>query len=146
LSQPAKSNPYEDILKETMLLDEVKDILDELNILKTLSQHQEYVHNLWRDEKNSSEWILPITPPERTREIENMIEDARSVQSDIKTLLDLKQKEATIIEAQATRRQSDSIMVFTIVTVVFVSANNFDSLLREVLIILVCDFSSLRLS
>ena len=37
-SQLALENPYEDILMETRLLHEVKDILDELNILKNLAQ------------------------------------------------------------------------------------------------------------
>ncbi|KAJ5108029.1 hypothetical protein N7456_004704 [Penicillium angulare] len=121
LSQPIEDNPYEDIVQETKLLNEVKDILDELNILKKLSQDQEHVRSLWTDHVDTSGFNPLVTPNERTKEIESMSEDAKSVQDDIKTLLDLKQKEATIIEAQATRRQSDSVMVFTVVTVVFVS-------------------------
>lgn len=106
---------------ETQLLDEVKDILDELNILKTLAQDQKVVDDLWKSFSK-----IPgnrhLSPLETKEDIESMIEDAKSVQSAINTLLDLKQKEATILEAQATRRQSDAVMVFTVVTIIFVSS------------------------
>ncbi|KAJ5703809.1 hypothetical protein N7493_010947 [Penicillium malachiteum] len=49
-----------------------------------------------------------------------MIGDVESVQEALKSLLDLKQKEATVIEAQTTRQQSDSVMVFTVVTIIFI--------------------------
>ncbi|KAJ6023918.1 hypothetical protein N7540_004715 [Penicillium herquei] len=80
------------------------------------------------DLPRKSEWNPPVTPRERVNEIQRMIADAQSVQNDITSLLDLKQKEATIIEAQATRRQSDSVMVFTVVTVVFLPASFLASL------------------
>ncbi|OQE43597.1 hypothetical protein PENCOP_c003G00514 [Penicillium coprophilum] len=52
-----------------------------------------------------------------------MIGDAQGVQEAIKSLLDLKQREATIIEARTTRQQSDSVMVFTVVTIIFVGVS-----------------------
>jgi hypothetical protein len=119
-SQLALENPYEDILMETRLLHEVKDILDELNILKNLAQDQKVVDDLWKS-ISGIQGYRHLTPAETKDDIEGMIEDAKSVQSAINTLLDLKQKEATILEAQATRRQSDAVMVFTVVTIIFVS-------------------------
>ncbi|KAJ5715365.1 uncharacterized protein N7483_012546 [Penicillium malachiteum] len=229
ISQSAGKNRYEDIHREIDLLYQVKDILDELNMLKNLAQDQEHIHSIWKgielgknkdagteklnaermdiemknrdieiewkeleverreiemmrkaisakasdpedgelaainqrvqefDEKEieiykkeisvkkrereilkteigvsdlprKSEWNPPVTPRERVNEIQRMIADAQSVQNDITSLLDLKQKEATIIEAQATRRQSDSVMVFTVVTVIFLPASFLASL------------------
>lgn len=119
-SQLTPENPYEDILVETELLDEVKDILDELNILKTLAQDQKVVDDLWKSASKIQAY-RHLTPLETKQDIESMIEDAKSVQSAINTLLDLKQKEASILEAQAMRRQSDAVMVFTMVTIIFVS-------------------------
>ncbi|OQE11585.1 hypothetical protein PENVUL_c002G01829 [Penicillium vulpinum] len=57
-----------------------------------------------------------------------MVDDVKSVQTAIQSLLDLKQNEATIIEAQATRRQSDSVMAFTLVTIVFLPGSFMASL------------------
>jgi Mg2+ and Co2+ transporter CorA len=109
---------------ETRLLDEVKDILDELNILKNLALDQKTVYESWKSVSGMEDYHH-ITPSEVKEDIEGMIEDSKSVQSAINTLLDLKQKEATILEAQATRRQSDAVMVFTVVTIIFVSSHKF---------------------
>lgn len=63
--------------------------------------------------------------------------EAKSVQRAIEMLLDLKQKQANILEAEWTRQQSvesrkqsvqttkqgETIMVFTVVTIVFVGLN-----------------------
>lgn len=113
-------NPYENILDETRLLEEIKDVLDELNILKTLAQEQERVDNSWKRIATKVKVSRAVSASEIKMEVESMIEDAKSVQGDINSLLDLKQKEAGIVEAQATRRQSDTVMTFTIVTIIFV--------------------------
>lgn len=66
-----------------------------------------------------------------------MVNEAKSVQRAIEMLLDLKQKQANILEAEWTRQQSvesrkqsvqttkqgETIMVFTVVTIVFVGLN-----------------------
>ncbi|KAJ5711677.1 hypothetical protein N7488_005833 [Penicillium malachiteum] len=120
-TQEVQSNPYEDIRVETKLLVQVKDILDELNILRTLVQDQQHVYTLWNcTESESKVYHIPHMV-ERQEEIKSMVDDVTSVQEAIKSLLDLKQKEATIIEAQNTRKQSANVMVFTVVTIVFVS-------------------------
>lgn len=118
--QLGPENPYEDISIETGLLDEVKDILDELNILKNLAIDQKAVYERWKSVSGMEDYTH-LGPSETKEDIDDMIEDAKSVQSAINTLLDLKQKEATILEAQAARRQSDAVMVFTTVTIIFVS-------------------------
>ncbi|PYH94927.1 hypothetical protein BO71DRAFT_440695 [Aspergillus ellipticus CBS 707.79] len=121
-------NPYENISHETELLEKTKNILDELNILKTLAQEQRRVNDLWEKMRSNDRIRRAVSPSEIVEDIESMMEDAKSVQSDIRMLLDLKQKEASIIEAQATRRQSDTVMTFTMVTIVFLPASFLTSL------------------
>ncbi|PCG93086.1 Hypothetical protein PENO1_085300 [Penicillium occitanis (nom. inval.)] len=81
---------------------------------------QKAVYERWKSVSGMEDY-RHLGPSETKEDIEDMIEDAKSVQSAINTLLDLKQKEATIVEAQAARRQSDAVMVFTTVTIIFVS-------------------------
>lgn len=117
-----EENPYENIVQETSLLVLVNDILDELNILQTLVRDQQHVCSLWKGPRQKTQVEGDyFSVDERDAVIVEMIRDAQSLQDAINRLLDLKQKQATIMEAQATRRQSDSVMVFTVVTVVFVS-------------------------
>jgi Mg2+ and Co2+ transporter CorA len=122
-------NPYDNISEETELLREVKDISDELNMLKNLAEDQEDVwKKIWKDGQNPDATFTYDTPSEIKAEIEEMIKEADFVQQAIDTLLDLKQKQANIVEAKYTRKQSDdtavqgdTIMVFTMVTILFVS-------------------------
>lgn len=111
---------YANIARETKLLREVKDICDELNILKTLAEDQEHVwKQFWDPEDVKSHTFNYDTPLEIKTEIEEMIKEAESVLAAFHMLLDLKQKQANIAEAQNTRRQSDTMMVFTVITILF---------------------------
>lgn len=135
VSQDETTNPYGNISRETSLLREVKDICDELNMLKNLSEEQEDVwRQIWKDGHNPGAIFTYDTPSEIKAEIEEMVNEAKSVQRAIEMLLDLKQKQANILEAEWTRQQSvesrkqsvqttkqgETIMVFTVVTIVFV--------------------------
>lgn len=121
-------NLYADISEETKLLREVKDICDELNMLKNLAEDQDDVWTqVWKG-GNRPDATTYDTPTEVKAEIEEMVNEAEFVQKAIETLLDLKQKRANIVEAEFTRQQShdtavqsDTIMVFTVVTILFVS-------------------------
>ncbi|OQE44088.1 hypothetical protein PENCOP_c002G00032 [Penicillium coprophilum] len=127
LQAHALENRYQNIQNETRLLREIKDISDELRILKELVNNQEHVNGLWKK-------IVDVqigrrhTIKETKDDLENMIQEAKSVEEGINTLLDLKQKQATILEARATRQQSDTVMVFTVVTIVFLPASFLTSL------------------
>lgn len=122
-------NPYFDITKETAGLREVKDIYDELNMLKFLAEAQKTVWKqamCLKDDKITT--FNYDTPTEKKKEIEEMIKETETVQKSLEALLDLKQKQANINEAKSAREQShaaakqaDTIMVFTAVTVLFVS-------------------------
>lgn len=120
---------YGNISKEADLLRLVKDICDELHILKNLAEDQE---DVWKQflgrEKNASRVFNYYTPTEVRFDIEEMIQEAESVQDAFHTLLDLRQKQANIEEAryarrqsEETRKQSQTIMVFTVITILFVS-------------------------
>ncbi|KAJ5930323.1 hypothetical protein N7466_005816 [Penicillium verhagenii] len=122
-------NPYENIYDETELLKEIKDILDELNILKTLALDQDHVNSLLKHTRLKGRSQTPaFSLGEFSSEIESMAQDAQNLQSDINTLLSLKQQKAGIVEAQATRRQSDTVMTFTVVTIIFLPASFLTSL------------------
>ncbi|CAG8386936.1 unnamed protein product [Penicillium salamii] len=129
-------NLYADISEETKLLREVKDICDELNMLKNLAEDQDDVWTqVWKGD-NRPDATTYDTPTEVKAEIEEMVKEAEFVQKAIETLLDLKQKRANIVEAEFTRQQShdtavqsDTIMVFTVVTILFLPASFLTSLL-----------------
>ncbi|KAJ5511931.1 Mg2+ transporter protein CorA-like/Zinc transport protein ZntB [Penicillium expansum] len=95
----------------------------------TLVRDQQHVCSLWKGPREKTQVEGDYSSvDERDAVIVEMIRDAQSLQDAINKLLDLKQKQATIMEAQATRRQSDSVMVFTVVTVVFLPASFLASL------------------
>ncbi|RDW90751.1 uncharacterized protein DSM5745_02526 [Aspergillus mulundensis] len=134
-----KENIYYNIDPETTLLKEIKDICDELNILKNLAEDQE---DVWRQvcklEGSTQTPGTPsayITPKDIKDEITEMVKEAEAVQMTINSLLNLKQKQANLEEAksareqaQATAKQTDTIMVFTIVTIVFLPLSFLTSL------------------
>ncbi|KFY15670.1 hypothetical protein V492_01836 [Pseudogymnoascus sp. VKM F-4246] len=147
---------FEETLDEDYSIDEeigylvlIKDILDELNILKSLvkdqkkvwheafSQYTTGIKSLEKDQKQVwhdafSEYTMDKDhlnsrePGEILEMLEEMITDATRVERSINDLLDLKQKQANLSEAQSSRRQAEetamqgtTLMVFTIVTIVF---------------------------
>ncbi|TGO08593.1 hypothetical protein BTUL_0201g00070 [Botrytis tulipae] len=127
--------PREDIhLQETKIwnsiseaiddLDEIKDILDELMILKTLLTQQQHV---WRElvepefERDSARG-----PTYTLYEIEKMIKMAEKVQKSMHDTLNLEQNGINTMKAVYSRKRADEssrqgkvLMVFTVVTVVF---------------------------
>jgi Mg2+ and Co2+ transporter CorA len=126
---------------ETKLLEEVKDIQDELGILLQVVDDQQGVHKdicatfgpLLRTEggpyQARSSGILDeqnMLLEQQRAEIENMLKQVKSTYKSITDLLDLKQKQANVFEARAARklavetaRAGGTLMVFTIVTVIF---------------------------
>ncbi|PYI32207.1 hypothetical protein BP00DRAFT_473520 [Aspergillus indologenus CBS 114.80] len=119
-------NPYEKIVEETDVLHTIKDILDELNIIKSLAQDQDNVAG--HLQKIPAMGFSKPVLSDIKDEIQGMIQDAQNIQSDIKALLDLKQKKAGIVEAQATRGQNATVMSFTVVTIIFLPASFLTSL------------------
>lgn len=121
---------------ETQLLREVRDIRDELEILKQIFKQQEtlldemkrgilggleqdkkatvtqvYISKIFEEQKKHVETPL--------QEIERMDKQAKRVETNLADLLEQKQKRANAIQAADNARQGLVLMVFTVVTVIF---------------------------
>ena len=129
------------IAKEAKLLVECKDIQDELGILKTiLIQQKSVLLDMERimkyaagfpDDTKREELTSKVSQQQRSIELcmmdlSRMDKQAESVNTNLTQVLDLKQKHANALEArfqrdqaQTTARQGRTIMVFTIVTIIF---------------------------
>ncbi|KAL8799893.1 MAG: hypothetical protein Q9182_005550 [Xanthomendoza sp. 2 TL-2023] len=131
-----------DIGKETALLAETKDIRDELNMISMVLKHQisvlEDMMNALLDEakgphnhEQQSEIKKRYKEQHKVvevhlKDVERMDKQAEGIYTSLTHLLDLKQKHANAFEARFARdqaaftgRQGQTIMVFTIVTIVF---------------------------
>ncbi|KAH7110683.1 hypothetical protein EDB81DRAFT_831460 [Dactylonectria macrodidyma] len=117
-SESTNRSDLVDITREVSLLREMKDVVDELNIMSGLFRDQLGVYNqdlsqgrIFDHSKRFSEASL--------NKIQSMIPLARKVTDDLQILVDLKQKHSTMMDARATARQGKTLMVFTVVTIVF---------------------------
>ncbi|OJK04407.1 hypothetical protein ASPACDRAFT_20712 [Aspergillus aculeatus ATCC 16872] len=138
--QPLFVDNLLDIGQETDLLSEAKDIRDELNMIRTVLQHQQHVLLDFQEaiceiysgqHRSQSETKKRFKEQQRTidmhlKDIDRMDKQAERIYSSITDLLDLKQKHANAFEARfardqaaGTTRQGKIMMVFTIVTIVF---------------------------
>ncbi|KAF2490162.1 hypothetical protein BU16DRAFT_145936 [Lophium mytilinum] len=129
-----------DIGAETDLLAETKDIRDELNMISKVLEDQRNVLpdletsilEIFKEEHKSQLEIKKRcreqlkTIEMHVKDLERMDKQAERIYNSITDLLDLKQKHANAFEARfardqaaGTARQSQTIMVFTIVTIIF---------------------------
>jgi len=129
-----------DIGAETDLLRETKDIRDELNMIAKVLDDQRHVIpdmeasilDIYREEHKSQQELkrrfkeMVKTIETYIKDLERMDKQAERIYKSITDLLDLKQKHANAFEARfardqaaGTARQSQTIMVFTIVTIIF---------------------------
>ncbi|KAF2795655.1 hypothetical protein K505DRAFT_9870 [Melanomma pulvis-pyrius CBS 109.77] len=129
-----------DIGAETDLLAEIKDIRDELNMIAKVLEDQRSVlpdlevsiTDIYREEHKSQQELKRRfkeqlkTIDVHMKDLERMDKQAERIYKSITDLLDLKQKHANAFEARfardqaaGTARQSQTIMVFTIVTIIF---------------------------
>ncbi|TKX19070.1 ankyrin repeat-containing protein 29 [Elsinoe australis] len=129
-----------DIGQETDLLAESKDIRDEINMInKVLEDQRQILDDLGKsiceiyldEQRNQYEVRRRIKEQIRSidlvvKDLDRMDKQAARIYDSITNLLDLKQKHANAFEARfardqaaGTARQSQTIMVFTIVTIIF---------------------------
>ncbi|GLA17149.1 hypothetical protein AnigIFM62618_004272 [Aspergillus niger] len=139
-AQPLFVDNLLDIGQETELLSEAKDIRDELNMIRTVLQHQQNVlldfqeaicEIYYGQQRSQHEVKKRFKEQQRTidmhlKDIDRMDKQAERIYSSITDLLDLKQKHANAFEARfardqaaGTTRQGKIMMVFTIVTIIF---------------------------
>ncbi len=129
-----------DIGAETDLLAETKDIRDELNMIAKVLEDQRLVlpdletsiiDIYFQERKNQQDLQKRFKDMLKTidthiKDLERMDRQAERIYKSITDLLDLKQKHANAFEARfardqaaGTARQSQTVMVFTIVTIIF---------------------------
>ncbi|KAL8667458.1 MAG: hypothetical protein Q9202_000674 [Teloschistes flavicans] len=129
-----------DIGEETALLAETKDIRDELNMISMVLKHQlsvldDMMWALLEDAKSQPHMQSEIKRRYKEqqklvevhiKDVERMDKQAEGIYTSLTHLLDLKQKHANAFEARFARdqaaltgRQGQTIMVFTLVTIVF---------------------------
>ncbi|KAF4493956.1 RSB1-integral membrane transporter [Fusarium agapanthi] len=132
--QVMPSNPYHIISDETTFLEKIRDIRDELRILNTLADDQDAVwkqmSSIYRANGKLQCYYL-YTPADAKNDLTGSIAEAETAHDSINLLLDLRQKQASIKEAEFGRsqainsaRQSNSILIFTIVTIIFVNGTD----------------------
>ncbi|RWA08658.1 hypothetical protein EKO27_g6434 [Xylaria grammica] len=133
----AHSNPHHVISAEMTVLESIRDIRDELNILKSLAEDQEVV---WKQvfastypEKESQFGLH--TPAEVKRDLDAMLLEARNIEDYVTNLLDLRQADYSREQADVSGRlaadsaqQSRVIFIFTVITIVFLPLSFLSSL------------------
>lgn len=155
IDEPLFVDQLLDIGQETDLLTEARDIRDELNMIRTILQHQQHVIDdlqavisdiyqnqsqvqgqssgqlLQQQRSSQNEVKRRFRDQQRTidmhlKDIDRMDIQAERIYLSVTHLLDLKQKHANAFEARFARdqavdttRQGKILLVFTIVTIVF---------------------------
>ena len=142
-----KAESHVDNHKDLDALLELRDIEDELKtILKLIKEQQScieemkrhftHLSNQFRKGENGIDFLIDVESflSDHKNQVDNMLETAQAAQLAFKDLLDMKQKQANIIEAQLARKQTEvaadqsrSIMVFTVFTVIFLPLSFFAS-------------------
>ncbi|TGO70557.1 hypothetical protein BELL_0705g00010 [Botrytis elliptica] len=121
--RPMPLNRYHVISSETELLNMIRDIRDELHMLRSLAEDQEVV---WKQAFASSNLMhfKAYSPTNVMKDLDAMLSEADKTEGYINTLLDLRQAEFGRLQAYDSARQSNSIFVFTIMTIVFGTTYN----------------------
>ena len=132
--------------KDLDALLELRDIEDELNTIEKLIKEQQacvadmlsqYEHLTSRNKGHNGVEFLHITSQfltEHKEQVDGMLKSARAAQRAFKDLLDMKQKQANIVEAHLAREQNEvaadqsrSVMIFTVFTIIFLPLSFFAS-------------------
>ena len=133
--------------KDLDALLELRDIEDELNTIDKLIKEQQscvsdmikQYHDLNARQGKGSNGIhflydIDQFLKEHKEQIDGMLKSAQAAQKAFKELLDMKQKQANIVEAHLAREQTEvaadqsrSVMIFTIFTIIFLPLSFFAS-------------------
>ncbi|KAF4541117.1 Ankyrin repeat protein [Lasiodiplodia theobromae] len=122
-----------DIMKESEQLKEIRNVLDEIKMIRSVLKDQlKVVGSLKRivapdftqSEKKFSDVLVLIRETDESFDV--MEAHAKEVEKGLEHLLDLKQKQANLWEARSSRegaeeaaKQGRTILVFTVVTIIF---------------------------
>ena len=133
--------------KDLDALLELRDIEDELMTIQKLIKEQQscvddmktHFHHLSQQfgkGQNGINFLIDVASflSDHKDQVDNMLASARAAQGAFKDLLDMKQKQANIVESQLARKQTEvaadqsrSVMVFTVFTVIFLPLSFFAS-------------------
>ena len=133
--------------KDLDALLELRDIEDELNTIDKLIREQQScvsemikqyrdLNDRYKKGSNGISFLLDIEQylNEHKEQVDGMLKSARAAQKAFKDLLDMKQKQANIVEAHLAREQTEvaadqsrSVMIFTIFTIIFLPLSFFAS-------------------
>ncbi|KAI1368999.1 hypothetical protein F5Y08DRAFT_353521 [Xylaria arbuscula] len=128
LAPPTRSHV---ISSETELLDAIRDIRDELQMLKSLAEDQKVV---WRQafgpdhSRMKSNGIEYRTPSDVMKELDEMLSESDRIENYVNTLLDLRLAEFGRLQAYDSARQSNIFFLFTVITIVFLPLSFLSSL------------------
>ncbi|KAI0095585.1 hypothetical protein F4814DRAFT_457575 [Daldinia grandis] len=133
-AQQISQNRYHVISPETELLEIIRDIRDELHILRSLAEDQDVV---WKqafasgdhtDHPGQFQYYHSCTPTDVKKSLDDMLLEAEKTTDYINDLLDLRQAEYNREQANDSANQSKSIFIFTVVTIVFLPLSFLSSL------------------
>ena len=142
-----QASRHVDNRKDLDALLELRDIEDELNTIEKLIREQQTCvkEMLARYQKlnkshakgrNGTTFLLDVLGflSDHESQVEEMLKSARMAQQAFKELLDMKQKQANVVEAHLAREQTEvatdqsrSVMIFTIFTIIFLPLSFFAS-------------------
>ncbi|KAF2003204.1 hypothetical protein P154DRAFT_99544 [Amniculicola lignicola CBS 123094] len=125
---PRKQKSLVDISQETEYVKEIKDILDEMNSMARVFEQQIELLKSQRTTDNDDLYDADAAytlhdvygkVKERLARITQLQREAERVYSALRDLLDLKQKQASVKQTDDTAQQGLTILVFTIITIIF---------------------------
>ncbi|GAW25915.1 putative Mg2+ transporter -like Zinc transport protein [Rosellinia necatrix] len=126
------------VAEATEALTEIKDIRGELNMIRSVVRTQQRVwdqlfnRSSGRDEnpenpQNINSW-KSTDPSYVLSRIQSLLEFAEETERNVESVLDLRMNQLNLNEAENSRKQGETIMVFTVVTVIFVPLSFLTSL------------------
>ncbi|EWG52286.1 hypothetical protein FVEG_16962 [Fusarium verticillioides 7600] len=104
---------------------DIKDLRDELNILRSIANSQETVQ---REMTGNPETSAGITGLYFRKDIEEMENVAKRTQESVDTILSLAETEIANDQARQATKQGRTMMVFTVITIVFLPLSFLSSL------------------
>ncbi|KAI0103952.1 hypothetical protein GGR51DRAFT_236951 [Nemania sp. FL0031] len=122
---------YHVISSETVLLEALRDIRDELQMLGSIAEDQETV---WKkavasyNKGKKSRSFQFYTPEDAKKDIDVMLLEAVNTENYINNLLNLRQAEFGRLQAQDSAQLSNVILVLTLITIVFLPLSFLSSL------------------
>lgn len=105
----------------------IRDIRDELHMLSSLAEDQEFV---WKQAFATNDLMnLNVhTPTDIKKDLEKILSEADKTENYINNLLDLRQAEFGRLQAYDSAKQSNIIFIFTIITIILLPLSFLTSL------------------